>query len=340
MSKDGKVLLKDVAKAVGVSSALVSMVLNGKEKQYRIGDDIAAKVRETAKQMNFAPNMVAKNLRSGRTQLVGLIVTDISNPFYANIARIVEDRANELNYTVLISSSDENFENTERLIDVMQNKGVEGLIVVPCDGSEEMFRNLYKNNFPVVLLDRYFPGVDVCSSCLDNYKATTTATRHLIEQGYKKISIIAYDTEMYHILDRISGYRDTMKNAGYEAFIDVQKVDIVDSKPGIQVALQKMVNEKHDEAVIFLTNMLAINGLYCLSEMNVKIPKDLAVIGFNRNVAFDLYCSKITYIKQPIEEIAEHAINTLVSRIKNSNHINKSFLEPELIIQDSSQKTK
>ena len=253
MSRDGRTSLKDVAKAVGVSPALVSMVMNGKAKQYRISDAVAKKVRQTAKQMNYAPNMVAKNLRSGKTQLVGLIVTDISNPFYANIARIVEDRANELNYTVLISSTDEDFENTGRLIEVMQNKGVEGLIVVPCDGSEEMIRDLYNSNFPVVLLDRYFPDINVSSSCLDNFKATALATRHLIEQGYRKISMIAYDTEMYHIIDRISGYQDTMKKAGYEAYINIQKVDIVNSKPGIYAALQKMVNEKQAEAVIFLT---------------------------------------------------------------------------------------
>ncbi|NLO71295.1 MAG: LacI family transcriptional regulator [Porphyromonadaceae bacterium] len=336
MSREGKVSLKDVAKAVGVSPALVSMVLNGKAKQYRIGDEIAKKVRKIAKEMNYAPNLLAKNLRSGKTQLIGLIVTDISNPFYANIARIVEDRANELNYTVLISSTDENFENTERLIEVMQNKGVEGLIVVPCDGSRELIKGLYESNFPVVLLDRYFPGIDVSSSCLDNFRATTLATTHLIEQGHRKISLIAYDTEMYHILDRIAGYEDTMKKAGFEVYIDVQKVNILNSKPGILDALQNMVHEKHIDAVIFLTNMLAINGLYSLNEMGVKIPNDLAVIGFNRNVAFDLHYSKITFIKQPIEKIAEQAINTLVSRIKNRNHLLKSFLEPELIVQESS----
>lgn len=336
MSREGKVSLKDVAKAVGVSPALVSMVLNGKAKQYRIGDEIAKKVREIAKEMNYAPNLVAKNLRSGKTQLIGLIVTDISNPFYANIARIVEDRANELNYTVLISSTDENFENTERLIEVMQNKGVEGLIVVPCDGSSELIKRLCDSNFPIVLLDRYFPGIDVSSSCLDNFRATTLATKHLIEQGHRKISLIAYDTEMYHILDRIAGYEDTMKKAGFEVYIDVQKVNILNSKPGILDVLQNMVHKKHIDAVIFLTNMLAINGLYSLNEMGVKIPNDLAVIGFNRNVAFDLHYSKITFIKQPIEKIAEQAINTLVSRIKNRNHLLKSFLEPELIVQESS----
>src|SRR5690554_7210904 len=133
-----KVSLKDIAKMVGVSPSLVSMVLNGKTKQYRIGEEVAKRVVETAKEMNYAPNLTAKNLRSGKTQLVGLIVTDISNPFYSAIARIVEDRANELNYTVLISSTDENSDNTERLVEVLLNKGVEGLILVPCDGSMEL----------------------------------------------------------------------------------------------------------------------------------------------------------------------------------------------------------
>lgn len=336
MLMGNKTSLKDVAKAVGVSPALVSMVLNGKAKQYRIGDEIAKKVMNAAKEMNYAPNLIARNLRSGKTQLVGLIVTDISNPFYAHIARFVEDRANEMNYTVLISSSDENYENTGRLIEVMQNKGVEGLIVVPCDGTEEMISELHESEFPVVLLDRYFPNINVSSSCLDNYKATTIATQHLLDQGYRKISVIAYDTEMYHIIDRISGYRDTMTKAGHEALIDVWKVDIIDSRPDIQLALEKMVFGKHAEAVIFLTNMLTIQGLYALSEMCVKIPDDLAVIGFNRNVAFDLFSPKITFIKQPLERIAEHAINTLVSHIKDKNYIDKIFLEPELIIRKSS----
>lgn len=338
MSKEGKISLKDVAKTAGVSPALVSMVLNGKAKQYRIGDEIAQKVRDIAKQMNYAPNLVAKNLRSGKTQLIGLIVTDISNPFYANIARIVEDRASELNYTVLISSSDEDHENTGRLIELMQNKGVEGLIVVPCDGAERVIKELYESRFPIVLLDRYFPDIDVSSSCLDNFKAATLATRHLIEQGYRRISLVAYDTGMYHIIDRIAGYQITMKKAGYATYTDIRQVNIINPEAGIRVVLEDMVFKKKTEAIFFLTNMLAINGLYSLNEMKVKIPDDLAVIGFNRNVAFDLHHPKITFIKQPIEKIAEQAINTLVARIKNKNHINKSFLEPELIVQNSSLK--
>lgn len=328
--------IKDIAKLVGVSPALVSMVLNGKAEQYRIGEEVAKRVVETAKKMHYVPNLTAKNLRSGKTQLVGLIVTDISNPFYSAIARIVEDRANELNYTVLISSTDENPENTERLVDVLQNKGVEGLIVVPCDGSINLIRGLYKSDFPTVLLDRYFPDIDLSSSCLDNYKATELATGHLLEQGYKNIALIAYNTEMYHILDRISGYEDTMKNAGLASYIHVRKVNILNPKPDIREALEELINRENVDAVIFLTNMLATNGLYCLNEMNVKIPDDIAVVGFNGNDAFNLFYSPVTYVKQPIEQIAKEAIDTLINRIKNNNHISKTFLEPELVIQKSS----
>jgi len=333
-----KMSIKDIAKMVGVSPSLVSMVLNGKAKQYRIGEEVARRVVDTANKMHYAPNITAKNLRSGKTQLIGLIVTDISNPFYSAIARIVEDRASELNYTVLISSTDENLKNTERLVEVLLNKGVEGLILVPCDGSKELVRKLQESHFPTVLLDRYFPDVDLSSSCLDNYTAAELATEHLIGQGYKDISLIAYNTEMQHIVDRISGYEDTMKNAGLSAYIHVRKVNILNSKPDIRKALEELIHKERIDALIFLTNMLATNGLYCLNEMDVRIPRDVAVVGFNGSDAFNLFYSPVTYIKQPIEHIANEAIDILIKQINKTNYTSKLFLEPELIIQQSSKR--
>jgi LacI family transcriptional regulator len=333
-----KVSIKDIAKAVGVSPSLVSMVLNGKAAQYRIGDEVAKRVIEVAKEMHYAPNLVAQNLRSGKTQLVGLIVTDISNPFYSAIARIVEDRASEKNYTVLISSTDENLDNTERLVDVLLNKGVEGLILVPCDGSKNLVQRLHDSNFPTVLLDRHFTDIDLCSSCLDNKKATRLATAHLLEQGYKNIALIAYNTEMQHILDRVSGYEEAMRSAGLNKYINVEKVNILNPKEEIREALNKLINNKQADAVIFLTNMLATNGLYCLNEMDVKIPEDLAIVGFNGNDAFNLFYSPVTYIMQPLEQIAKASIDILMERIKNNDYKSKIFLEPELIIQQSSLK--
>ena len=340
MKRNNRVSLKDVASSLGVSTALVSMVLNGKAKQYRIGDEMTKRVINAAKEMNYSPNLVAQNLRGGKTHLIGLIVTDISNPFYSMISRIVEDRAIELNYTVVFSSSDENLTNTKNLVDVLLNKGVDGLIIVPCDGSEKLIQELHESNIPIVLLDRYFPDIDVSFSCLNNFKSTVLATQHLINQGYNNISTIAYKTDMIHIRDRVAGYEDTMKKAGFEENINVKRVNILNPKIEIFRALDYFINKKKTDAVIFMTNMLSISGLYCLNELNVKIPDDLGVVGFNGNDVFDLFYSPITYVKQPVEQIAREAVNILVDKIMSNEYSKKSMviLDPELVIQKSSIK--
>jgi len=340
MEREKRISLKDVARSLGVSTALVSLVLNGKAKESRISEKMAELVIETSKAMNYTPNLVARNLRGGKSQLIGLIVTDISNPFFSLISRIIENKANELNYTVVYGSTDENFNNTQKLVDVLLNKGVDGLIIVPCDGSEKLIEQLHEKNIPMVLLDRYFPNLDVSSSCLNNYNATQLATKHLIGQGFKNISLIAYKSEMNNVLDRIAGYEDKMKEVGLIDFINIRRVNMINPKQEIGKALDYLINKKKTEAIIFTTNMLSIHGLYCLNDMNVKIPDEIAVVGFDGNDLFDLFYSPITYIKQPVEQIAEEAVNILIDKIKNSEKAKKSMviLEPELVIKSSSLK--
>ncbi len=338
MAQEKRISLKDVANSIGVSTTLVSIVLNGKAKQYRIADEMAEKVIKKAMEMNYSPNLIARNLRGGKTQLIGLIVTDISNPFYSSIARIVENRANELGYTVVFSSSDEDLKNTKKLIDVLLSKGVDGLIIVPCDGSEEVITALHNNNTPLVLIDRNFPNSDISFSCLNNHRATELATKHLIEQGYENIALVGYKTEMNHIIDRIRGYEETMQNAGLGKYIQVKKVNLLNTQVEMRNVLDTLINKKKIDAVIFLTNMLAVSGLYCLKEMNVRIPEDIAVVGFNRNDVFNLFASPITHIRQPLELIGTQAVNILVDKIENGELQIKSmsFSEPELIIGNSS----
>ena len=340
MERVKRITLKDVARSLGVSSALASIVLNGKAKQYRISDDMTNRVIAAAKEMNYSPSLVARNLRGGKTQLIGLIVTDISNPFFSIISRIIENKANELKYTVVYGSTDENLNNTQKLVDVLLNKGVDGLIIVPCDGSEKMIEDLHLKNIPMVLVDRYFPDLDVSFSCLNNYKATQLATQHLITQGYKSISIIAYKSNMNNVLDRVKGYEECMNQAGLAEHIHVKLVDIINPKQDINKALDILINKKNTEAIIFTTNMLTIHGLYCLNAMNVKIPDDVAVVGFDENDVFNLFYSPVTYIKQPVDQIAEEAVNILVNKIKNGENERKSMviLEPELVIKKSSLK--
>ncbi len=339
---NNRVSLKDVAERLGVSKTLVSAVLNGKAKEYRISEKTALLVLQTAKEMHYSPNMIARGLRTGKAELIGLIVTDISNPFYSTISRIIENKTNELNYKVIFGSSDENLSKTKELIDIMLNKGVDGLIIVPCEGSEEIIEELHNNNVPVVLLDRYFPELNVSFSCLNNYNATKLVTLHLIEQGYKNISLIAYDSVLSNIKDRISGYKETMIKNSLETSIYVKSVDINNTIQEVEKTLDYLINEKDTEAIIFITNALLVAGLHSLKKMNKIIPQDVAVVGFYGSELFDLFYSPITYIKQPLEIITEKAVKILIDKINNgeSSNFSKSFIEPELIIQDSSIRIK
>jgi LacI family transcriptional regulator len=340
MSKKKKISLKELAASLGVSPTLVSIVLNGKAKQYRISDEMAKKVKAAAQEMHYTPNVAARNLRSGKSNLIGVIVTDISNPFYSTLSRIIEDKANEFNYNVLFSSSDEDIESTKNLVEVLLNKGVDGLILVPCDGSKNLVKTISEDKFPLVLLDRHFPDLNVSYSCLDNYKSTELITQHLIKQGYKKISIVAYVTEMVHINHRIAGYQDEMIKAGLEDKIVIERINISNANNEIGETLENLVSKHKTEAVIFTTNMLAVSGIYYLNEKGVKIPDELAVVGFNRNDVFNLYYSPISYIKQPLEIIANEAVNMLIQQIETPDQPNKLMVvaEPELVIQQSSIK--
>lgn len=341
MSKEKKTSIKNLAASLGVSTSLVSIVLNGKARQYRISEEMAKRVIKRAEEMNYSPNLVAKNLRGGKSQLIGVIVTDISNPFYSSISRIIEDRANELNYTVLFSSSDEDLESTKRLIKVLISKGVDGVIIVPCDGSKDAIAELKDDDVPLVLVDRNFPDLGVSYSCLDNFKATRLATQHLIDQGYSKISVVSYATQMNHILERVAGYESVMNAAGLARNISVSRINLSNPRSEVYDALDRLLKNKTD-ALICLTNMLSINGIYCLKEMKVKIPEDLAFIGFNRSDVFNLLDSPVTYIKQPVETIAIEAVNMVVDRITGSSYAVGQELnaEPELIIQSSTPKKK
>src|SRR6476469_3766675 len=136
-----KVSLKDIAQKVGVSIALVSYVLNNK-KQGRISEEISKKIRDTAQKLNYRTNQIAKSLKTNKTNTIGLIVADISNPFYSALARIIEDEAEKYNYTVIFGSSDENLKKSEKLIDIFLNRQVDGLIYAASENSEAQLEDL------------------------------------------------------------------------------------------------------------------------------------------------------------------------------------------------------
>ncbi len=336
-----KVSLKDIAQAVGVSSALVSMVLNGKAKQYGIGEEATRKVLAKAKELNYQPNIMARGLRSGRSRLLGLVVADISNPFFATLAREIERAASERGYTVIYGSSDEKPEHLSKLMNTLANQGVDGIIVVPCENSEELIADLYLQKYAMVLVDRYFPKINTLSVSLDNAEACKNVTRHLLSQGYKKIGFVSYESELLHMTERVRGYCEAMQEAGLKNSINVLKLP-QDKYQETMLQVFEQHQIKNLEALIFSNNSLTIQGLYVLKQLKLRIPEDLAVFGFDGGDVFDLYCPAISYVRQPVEEMGRKAVTVLIDQLESEKpeEIKRYVLKSDLVIAESSLKKK
>jgi len=331
-----RVSLKDIANHVGVSVALVSYVINGQEKKKRVSASMVKKIRQAAQKLNYKPNQIARSLRTGATKTIGLIVADIANPFFSHLARIIEDEANNYNYTVLIGSCDEDKLKSEVLVNTFLNRQVDGFIIVPTEGTEKQIRDLIKEKTPIVLLDRFFPEINSSYVILDNYQATYEATSYLTDKGYKKIVLIAYKTYQIHMEERIRGYVEAVEKTGLTSYRCVKKIRFNNMEADIDKTFSELFIEPgKTDAIIFATNTLSISGLFCAQKMDILIPDNLSFIGFDGGDCFDLYPSPLSYVKQPLEEMGKEAFIVLLDLIKGSKKTSHVILNPSLIIRKS-----
>lgn len=333
--KSKRVSLKDIAEKVGVSTALVSYVLNGQEKEKRVGEKLVTEIRAALKEMNYVPNHIARSLRNGKTQTIGFIVTDIANPFFSTMARCVEDEASKYGYTVIIGSSDENCEKSKRLVNTLLNRQVDGFIIVPADGCYDYAVTLANDEVPMVMVDRYIPDLTSSYIVLDNFKASFDAVQYLIKKGYKNIGMLAYKTSLIHMKERIRGYEEAVRLNGLEK--NLYNIRYGFLKSDIHKALQSLDGSSKNkiDALFFATNTLSIAGLYQIRQMNLKVPQDIALIGFDGNEAFDFFYSPLTYVKQPVYEMGKEAVRILIEQIDGSKKISHISLPPQLVLRDS-----
>ncbi len=332
-----KAALKDIAQHIGVSVALVSYVLNGKEKEARVGADMAKKIREAAAELNYQPNLIAKSLKMGKTKTIGLIVADISNPFFSTIARIVEDEAKKHGYVVIFGSSDESAEKQLDLIDVFSTRLVDAFIIAPAAGTEEQIELIINRGIPVVLMDRFFPGLKVDCVHIDNFNAAIKAVKQLIKNKRRKIGMVAYDTTQSHMQDRKLGYKAALK----EKNIRFKKDWLIEAsyqhiEKDVTVKLEALLKPLQVDALFFATNSLAVAGLKEINKLGIKVPDELAIISFDESDAFDFFYSPVTYVSQSLADIGKEAIKLVLNKLHSKNKKNMDIIvEAKLIVRES-----
>ena len=219
----------------------------------------------------------------------------------------------------------------------MVNRQVDGLILSPPSQSENIILKLQQQGIPFVLLDRYYPDIKTNYIALDNYNASFEATQHLIDGGRKRIGMISYRSDLFHLQERKRGYVAALKKNSISFSKNWLKlVDIINKKSTIETAMDELLSiEPAVDAVLLGSNQIAVNSLKYINTLPIKVPKDLAVISFDQAEMLDVFYSPVTYIKQPLEEIGQLAIKSLIDCIHDPSSLTALNLKAELIIQQS-----
>lgn len=318
-----KVSLKEIAKLAGVSSSTVSLILNGKAREMRISATLEKKVTSMAKKAGYHPNQLAISLRTGKSQILGLVVESISGHFFAALAKVIEDEAERYGYRVLYCSTENDPKKGSELIRMLTQRKVDGFLVTPTRGMENDIRELYEDKQPLVLIDSYFPDLKVPAVLVDNYKGVSEGMRHLIERGHQSIALVTIDIPLEQLKLREKAYKDALAKIKPKAVKPlVLRVPFNNTKEE-SIAMIEAFIKKHPgiDAIFFATNYLGVAGLESIRKAGLRIPDDIAMVSFDDVDLFRLYPPGISAVQQPVEAIAKTAIELLMKQIQTKKHL-------------------
>ena len=339
--KQKRPALKDIASKLNVSITTVSFVLNGKGKEKKISDEVIKKIQDYTESINFKPNLVAQSLRTGKTKIIVFMVEDISNYFFAKLARIIEDIAYNKDYKVLFCSNENDDKRSRELINLFYERQVDGFIIIPSAGIKNDIDDLIKKNVPVVLFDRYFPDLKTNYVVINNKDAANKATRHLIDNGFKKIAFITTDVKQTQMLDRLKGYEECVSKAQLSSNVLEIPFKDVNSDKGKGLIHSFITDHAEYDAVFFSTNYLTQSGLEVIKHYNPNLLNELGIITFDDNDLFRIYTPTISAVSQPLQEIGEKLMKIMLNMLKEkdgSDSPQEVVLNAELILRDSSNK--
>lgn len=321
-----KVSMQDIADRVGVSRCAVSLVLSGKAKSTRISEGLRRKIIDTAAEMNYTPNELARGLRTGQTKTIGVIVADISNEFFGELVYHIQRRAMAYDYSVIITNSNEDPDAMLREIHLLVNRQVDGIIMVPTNNSLHVANHIVSLSIPFVQVDRFLPGVDASYVILDNFDASSQLTEKLYRQGCRRIAMVRHETSALN--GRLEGYVQVMEEHGIYDSCLVKNIDYSSEADDVRSAIDELFKEEVSiDALIFQSHELFLLGISYIRTAGIDFKNRIKIATFDKIEAFALVDFPLTYVEQPIGEIGREVVDILISQIKGSNEITQKVFK-------------
>ena len=331
--------MKDVASLAGVAVGTVSNVLNHPDLVRPL---TRARVEAAMEQLGFIPNGSARQLRAGRSRCLGLVVLDVTNPFFTEVARGVEDYAQAAGYAVILCNSDEADDKERRYLRVLEEQRVRGILITPVHGRAPELRRIRERGTPVVLLDR--PGsAGQCSVAVDDRRGGEIAVSHLLGLGHRRIALVNGPVAIRQCADRRRGALRAVERAGLDpaAVLTEITVPAMNARAGAAAA-DELLGQGPRPAAVFCTNdMLALGLLRRLGQAGVAVPADLAVVGYD-DIEFAADAAvPLTSVRQPKYQLGRAAAELLLDEAdRPDQHEHRRFVfKPELVERASSGAT-
>lgn len=313
MKKGSVPTLSMVARKAGVGNTTVSRVINGGG---RVSPKTLARVQRVIAELGYMPNQAARALKGGRTRTIGLVVPSIADPFFSSCAEAVQDvaRAND-SLLIVITTQNDPLTETESL-NILLSHRVDGLIFVPANSrSETLAQMLSELSIPVVTVDRPLFNAQVSSVITDNFKGARAATQHLIDHGYKRIACLTGESSLFTLQERMRGYKAAVAAAGLPSILNSS---IKDYKSAEYVIESLLAGPQRPDAILTLKNSTTIHAFEVLQKLNVPIPKQIALIGFDDFELATTLRPSVTVVQQPIEDIGRTAAELLFARFSDA----------------------
>lgn len=332
------ITIKDVAHRTGLSIATISKYINGGnvlEKNKEI-------IQNAIDELNFTVNEMARGLKTNKTKTVGIALPNLNNLFFTSIVSKIEDIILKYGYGTIICDYKENYELEKKKLDFLVNKSVDAIILVPSGKEEAELKKMLKNGMPIILIDRLLKNVQCDVVLGDNLNSSYDAVEQLFILGHKRVGVIVGPKEMYTAEERLKGYCRVHED--YSVKIDTELIKYGDySMQSGFYMFKELLNIQNPPTAIYITNYeMTLGTIMAINEMNIKIPEDISIIGFDNLDLVKVINPPLSVVVQPMENIGEVTANLLLKRLSgdNSNFPSINRLKSDLIITNSIAKIK
>lgn len=330
-----KVTIREVAKRANVSIATVSRVLNN---NYPVSEDVKIKVLEAISALNYQPNGIARSLKSKRTYMIGIVVGDITNPYFMQIVKGVESVVTTKGYNIILGSTNENPTQELKLLRLLNEKRVDAIILATCDNDGSYIKQLIEQGIPIVMVDRKIEGVNTDIIVEDNFSASYNLTNYLIKKGHKKISIVNGLLNISTGKERFEGFKRALEDNGIPIVEEyILKGNF--NRENAYNSVKKMIETLESNlptAIFAANNLMAEGAMIAIYEKKLRIPEDISIVSFGDISIPQLVKPKLTVISQNAYAIGQKAAEIVIERISGRKKEYKEFIMvPELQVGES-----